>query len=425
MFSILGACQRGIVGVYFAIVVLIVMFGIGMTLAFHVFSQQKIISNTLTSLQAYYGAEAGIEDALIRLRRSMNWTNPYTFQVAGASSEITISPLAGGSRTITAKGSSANRVRTAQIVYQLSTEDIAFNFGAHIGNPSLLSGGLTMQHSGGKIIGNVFSNADIEGSGRITDSVIVAGAGNEIEDVTINGNAEAYTCDGATILGNLEYNSAGSNSCSVGGSITTTGDVIAPVAFPITPGMLADWKATAEAGGIVDGGGNVNIGSGGRTLGPSKITGNLTINNGETLTLTGTLWVTGIFSPGNNAVVELDDEYGDLSGALIVDGMVDISNLVILRGSGTPGSFLLLIGTSSSLLEASPAISIKNNTDSAVIFAPNGVIVIHNNANLVEVTAHKLLIKKATVTYDVGLADARFTSGPGAGWVVSSWKEIE
>jgi len=429
----MGTSQQGFVALYFALLVMLVLSGIGASVFLLTLGQQRIIQNTRESLQAYYGAEAGVEDALIRLVNKQNSCDPQgsppcsnSLGVGNASTTIEISSVVGGARTIISKGDSSNRVRTVRVVYQLTSEDVAFNFGAHVGNPSLAGGGLEMEHNDSKIIGNIFVNANIFGNSNatVTESAVVAGAGNTLSDIIIGLNAEAYNCSGATISGNVEYNLAGTNTCSVTGSVTTTSDPIATVDFPITSAMLDDWKAGAEAGGIVDGGGDVHIGSD-RVLGPGKITGDLTIANGKILTLTGTLWVTGAFIPGNNAIAELDNEYADLSGALIIDGTVDISENVILRGSGTSGSFLLVIGTSSSLLEASPAIGVGNNADSAVLFAPNGILVVKNNASLVEVTAHKLLVKKATITYDIGLADAKFTSGPGGEWTVTSWKEVE
>jgi len=418
--------QQGFIALYFAFLAMLILSGIGASVFLLTLGQQRIIQNTRESLQAYYGAEAGVEDALVRLATEKTFVEgiPYNFPVGNAMAEITISAITGGARSITGEGDALSRIRNVQAVYQLSSEEVSFNFGAHIGNPALASGGLVMDHAQAKIIGNVFSNADVSGVGTITDSVVMASVGSTLSGITVNLDVEAYSCSGATIQGNLEYNSAGTNTCTVTGSTSTTSSVIAPIDFPISSSMIAEWKTEAEDGGIVDGGGNVTV-STNRTLGVGKITGNLVVNNGVTLTLTGTLWVTGTFVPNNNAIVELDDGYVDLSGMLIVDQNVDISNNVILRGSGTPGSFLAIIAMSSSLSESDPAIIIENNADSAVLFAPNGLIVIQNNSDLVEVVAHKLLIKKATITYDVGLADAKFSTGPSAGWTVTSWKEIE
>lgn len=413
---------------YLTLLVLFVLSGIGASAFLFVSAQQRIIQNTRASLQAYYGAEAGVEDALFRIIREMDWSSSYSLWAGTAVVDVSVSPIIGGVHTIVGEGDSGGRIRRVQAAYGFSSEDVSFNFGAHIGNPSIACppncGGLEMKHNDSEIVGNVFSNASVSGlsSATITDNVVVAGADNTLRDVRVNGDAEAYNCEGATIGGNLIYNSSGSNTCA--GSASSTPDVIAPIGFPITPEMIADWQGKAQAGGLVDGGGDVLIDED-RVLGPGKVTGDLTIANNVTLTLTGTIWVTGAFVPGNNAVVELNEDYGDLSGAMIVEQTVNISNNVILRGSGAEGSFLLVVATSPSLSESTPAISVANNADSAVMFAPNGAIVIQNNASLVEVTAHKIVIKNATVTYDLGLASSKFTTGPGGGWELMSWKEVE
>ena len=283
-----------------------------------------------------------------------------------------------------------------------------------------------MDHNDSKVVGNVFANANISGLGKITGSATISGSGNNLSGTDVGLNVETYSCFGASteIDGDLEYYISGTNTCDVEGSTTTTSTVISPINFPITPAMLSGWEAAAEAEGIVDGGGDVSIDEN-RSLGPGKITGNLTVGNGDTLTITGTLWVTGTFIPGNGAIIELDDGYDTFSGVLIADQAVDIGNLVTLKGSGSPGSFLAIVGTSASLDEGNSAIAIANNSDNAILFAPNGIVTVKNNANIAQVTAHKLAIKKATVTYKAGLANAKFIIGPSSGWEIASWQEIE
>src|SRR3989344_6038488 len=392
--------EKGFAEYFLTILVMVVMLGILLSLALIVFNQQRIANNISRSNQAYLAAEAGVEDALLRIKGGMEWNSAYSLAVDGATAEIIISdPPIGGARTIVSEGSSQSRVRKVRVVYRLSSDDAAFRFGVHIGNPSLSNGGLSMDHNDSKVVGNVFANANISGLGKITGSATISGSGNNLSGTDVGLNVETYSCFGAST-------------------------VISPINFPITPAMLSGWEAAAEAEGIVDGGGDVSIDEN-RSLGPGKITGNLTVGNGDTLTITGTLWVTGTFIPGNGAIIELDDGYDTFSGVLIVDQAVDIGNLVTLKGSGSPGSFLAIVGTSASLDEGNSAIAIANNSDNAILFAPNGIVTVKNNANIAQVTAHKLAIKKATVTYKAGLANAKFIIGPSSGWEIASWQEIE
>jgi len=49
-----------------------------------------------------------------------------------------------------------------------------------------------------------------------------------------------------------------------------------------------------------------------------------------------------------------------------------------------------------------------------------------NNAILKEVSAYKIHLKNnAEVVYETGLANVLFSSGPGGGFEIKSWMEIE
>ena len=430
--------QRGVVGLYLMVLILMVTLGIGASIATGVFGQQRIVKNTVASIQAYYAAEAGIEDALLRVQNSMSWTSPYVFQVGSASTTVTIPVAIGGVRTITAQGDATNRLRGAQVIYQIDADNVSFNFGAQIGD-----GGMEMR-PGSKVVGNVFSNATIFAGGGagaerlITDTAVIARNGSKLDGIIVGdtscpsctGDVRVHTCVDSTIKGTLTYVSGGSfGSCTAASYVDGGPGEIDPQSFPITASMIADWKADADAGGTITPSPPPTYTiSGDTTLGPKKINGNLIVDTGTCceLTLTGTIWVTGTLEIKNNATVELDPSYGDLSGIMITDGNVFIRNGATLRGTSSPSSFLMLIGTSSDTLEANPAMEVKNNVDGAILFTPNGLMVIDNNVDLVEATTYQLLLKNgATITYDIGLVNSRFTSGPSGGWVVSSWKEIE
>ena len=426
--------QRGVVGLYLMVLILMVTLGIGASIATGVFGQQRIVKNTVASIQAYYAAEAGIEDALLRVQNSMSWTSPYVFQVGSASTTVTIPVAIGGVRTITAQGDATNRLRGAQVIYQIDADNVSFNFGAQIGD-----GGMEMR-AGSKVVGNVFSNGTIFAGGGagaerlITDTAVIARNGSKLDGITVGdtscpsctGDVRVHTCVDSTIKGTLTYVSGGSfGSCTAGAYVDGGPGEIDPAAFPITPAMITDWKNDAAAGGIIDGGGDVTI-TANRTLGPGKITGDLTTDNNSTLTLAGTVWVTGDTFIKNGTTIRLDASYGDLSGMLIGDGEIFIRNGSAVEGTSSPFSFLMLIGLSSSTAESDPAMEVKNTAQGAILFTPNGLMVIDNTVDLVEATTYQLLLKNnATITYDIGLANTRFTSGPSGGWVVSGWKEIE
>ena len=381
-----------------------------------VISRQNL-RREINSLQSYFLAESGIEDSLLRItRQDMSYSANNSLTLDGHTATISIEQT-GQKLTVTSGGSVASQVRTVSTTMQKNTTEANFFYGVQVGE-----GGLEIRHNQGQVIGNVFSNGTAFGAGEITGSVTVAGAGNELQDLDVGENAFAYACADADISGDLEYHESGTSNCAVGGATSTAGETIAPIDFPITAQNIADWQADAEAGGVLSG--NQVIGED-QTLGPVKIDGDLFIKNNVTVTLTGNVWITGSYDNGNNAVVEVAESYGENSGIFIADGNLQLRNNVIMRGTSHPDSYLLVIGNSSSENEASAAIDVKNNLAGAILFAAQGLMVIHNNVELVEAMAHKLLIHKATITYESGLENVSFASGPSGGWDFSAWFEIE
>jgi hypothetical protein len=68
-----------------------------------------------------------------------------------------------------------------------------------------------------------------------------------------------------------------------------------------------------------------------------------------------------------------------------------------------------------------------NGTATAILFAPNGAISLSNSVGLKEATALLLKIgQSATVTYESGLANASFSTGPDGSWVLKkgTWQEM-
>lgn len=414
--------QEGFSAFYLTILILAAVLSLSISIFILTSGQQRISRNIVQSSQAYYAAEAGIEDALLRLVKNKSWSSPYNFNVGGGTATAAISDVIGGARTITAEGNSSNRIREIQAVYQISTDEISFYYGAQIGE-----GGLKMS-SGSVIHGNVFSNGSIlpadAGRGTIDNDTYVAYNGNKIEGVNIGGDGHAHTFKNCDVTGKIYYVSGGSiASCPAGGGTQVQPNQIDPRPMPISASQILDWKNEAAAGGSVgpiDSNGNVN-------LGPVKITGDLRIYGSGVLTIQGTILVTGNLTFENNAEIKLSPSYYGSSGMIIVDGKVLLKNNIELYGSGQTGSYLMVLTTNDSVDELSPAFLVKNNTEGDVIFyASAGLMILENNTELREATAYKLFLKNnIEVNYQTGLQDSMFSSGPGGSWEVSSWREIE
>lgn len=422
--------QKGFTVFFITILIMVAMFEIIITVTFLTFSEQKILENTSKSTIAYYIAEIGIEDALLRLIEAPGMSAiSYTINTEQGFVDVDISETIGGSRTIVSQGNASDRLRKIEVIYAVNTDSISFHYGAQAGD-----GGIAMENNS-VIHGNVFSNGTVEavtGTATIDNSVVIAKSGNKIINLIIGtlGNvppdeARVHTCEGSTINGNLYYVSGGSSNCTVnGGTETTMPNDIDPESMPISDSQIDNWKNEATIGGIEIG--DYIIADDTEYLGPKKITGNLILENNAILMLTGNLWVVGDITINNGATLILDAGYGLTNGVVVADGKILVENGVVLEGSGDEGSYIMLLTTNDSILLNDPAIYVKNNAQGAIFYASSGMIRLRNNINIREATGYKLYLdNNAEITYESGLINALFSSGPGGSWEVSKWEEIE
>jgi len=408
--------KNGFAAFYLTVLILAVILAISVSISILTFGQQKISQNITKSSQAYYTSEAGVEDALLRLVKKMNWSSPYNLKVGNATATVEISDVISGSRTITSTGNSLNRIRKIQVGYAISNQQVSFHYATQVGD-----GGIEMKNNS-RIIGNVFSNGSIlaQDLASASGTTIVARNGNKISGLIVKEDAKVDICENSNIEKTLTC--ATNNGCTALNSEVLTGE-ITPRDMPISSSTIQGWKDEAASGGVIS---SLNLsGSQVLKLGPKKIEGDLLIENQAKLTMTGTIWVTGNIHLKNNSILELDSEYAG-SGVIIADGSILLENNVISRGSGQEGSYLMLLSTNSSLDPSNPAIKMQNNAKVDVIYTSDGLIQLLNNADLRSICAYKLLLENnVTLTYEVGLEDTSFSSGPGGGWEVTSWKEIE
>ena len=420
--------KRGFAVFLGVFLVLTAMFGVILNITFLSFLQTRILRNATGSLHAYYLAEAGAEDALLRLKNSFDPSAfSYSLNVGTGAADIDVSNVVGGSRTIIAEGSWSNIIRKIQIAYSIKADKVSFHYGAQVGD-----GGMVMGNNA-RIKGNVFSNGNVTapGLGYIDNSITVAQNGNKISGLKVGGDASVHTCESSDIAGKLTYVSGGSTiNCTSGEAIGTIPNEIDPEPLPISLAEVNDWKLSAVGGGVISN--DYDVSGGPVSLGPVQIgtasnPKNLTVNNGSHLRLTGTIYVTGNVIFENNSMADLDlTAYGFLSGIIIADGTVTVNNGVALSGSGQPGSYILILSTNSNLSPADPAIYVGNNAQGAIFYTTSGLIFLKNNMKVREVTGYKVQIENnAEVEYESGLQNANFSSGPGGSWQVTRWEEVE
>ena len=125
----------------------------------------------------------------------------------------------------------------------------------------------------------------------------------------------------------------------------------------------------------------------------------------------------------NNCDVHLTAGYATLSGVIISDNTIDISNGCVFGGSGQTGSYIIVLDDKND--PTGQVMDVSNNTTAAIYYASAGRIHLNNNAAAKQLTAYGIdLDNNATITYESGLADVTFTSGPSGGYEVDHWKEV-
>ena len=417
--------QKGFIVTLIVFFILLMMLSVALSMISLIFYRQQISINAFKSTQSYYAAEAGMEDALMKLRNNSSLSisstcsingvttnNCYILDVNGVTASIIIPIAIAGSRTVTTQGNNTGIVRKVQTIWSIDNSLVNFYYGVSVG-----SGGL---QNDGTIHGNVFSNGNITGSGTIDNNVVISGHGNSIKDVYVGGDVLAYSCLSSASVKNLTYVSGGFHTCSVRGTTSVQSSEISSEPMPIPQSQIDSWKNDAVTGGTFSGNKIITTS---QSLGPLKITGDLTVKSGATLTLTGTLWVVGnVLVDSQNTVINLDSSFGSLGGIIVSDGTftVDHPNIT-LTGTGQQGSYLLIISTNTS----DTAIDIKNNlTGYSALYTSKGGLTLRNGVSVVEATGYKIImINGSEIQYSTGVENIFFSSGSGGKWKVTSWGE--
>jgi fibronectin-binding autotransporter adhesin len=273
--------------------------------------------------------------------------------------------------------------------------------------------------------GSTWTAANLDGYFRIYTGGIVSlvGGGTSVGGVTIGSDAWATKVTGATVQGNL-FCQTGQNTNK---ACNTARSSPSPQALPFSDSNLAEWKDEGAAGGTING--DYSVGGAGDTLGPKKITGNLTVGSGGTLTLTGTLWVEGNVTVTSGGKIVLPTGYAINSGKIISDGRVSVSGGGS-AGSGTPGSYLFIVSTSQCPNDPScggvNAITISGNAGAIAVDAQYGTVGLTGGAAIKAVVGNAISVSGGSViTYENGLASPSFSVGPSGAWEIQSWKETQ
>ncbi len=258
-------------------------------------------------------------------------------------------------------------------------------------------------------------------------SVLVGGDIGSILNMGVGtsgtGDAWANTITNTTVTGNLYCKSGTGNNktCDTGRAEPIN------VTYPISQGNIDDYKTQAEVGGSTT---TVNIGGvTTRNLGPIKINGNLIVGGSGVLNITGPIYVTGYTKFEGSSRVYADSSLGSASAVIVSDGFVEIGGSATVYGSGQSGSYVVLISndscTTSTDCTSNPSVKVEGAAGAVVLNALNGSVSLSGSAAVKAVVAKTLIMSGNTsLTYESGLADINFTSGPSGSWTKQSWKEV-
>lgn len=187
-----------------------------------------------------------------------------------------------------------------------------------------------------------------------------------------------------------------------------------PKVFPISNANVIEWKNQVDKPETTTTGNITNCVS---TLGPRKIVGNVNLGSGCQVTLKSPIWITGNFTLNSNNTLNLDSSYGETSGVIIVDGVVDLNSNNHLNGTGVGSSLLMVLSNYDSRITEVSAIKVNSNGNTGVYYAATGTIEPGTGNSFKELTAWKIkLINSSTINYETGLSSTLFTSGPSGSY---------
>lgn len=414
----------------YVIIVLTILFAsVGLILviggALPVITYFASIKGNSYSKQALLASNSGIEEALYRLRTGKNLPNSVTLTIG--SSTATVSTLVtpqGKKITVEGLRNVYHRKFTASVSYG---SGVSFHYGVQSGQ-----GGFVLQNSS-NVVGNVYSNGTVTGSGNyVYGDVVSAGASGTIDGVHATGTAYAHTIKNSTIDKDAYYTTL--TNTTVNGVKHANSADQSPAPMPISDELIAEWEAWADDNVATCTNGSYEI-TESMTVGPLKVPCDLMIKgNGITVLLNGPIWVAGNVTTQNGPIIKVHPDLQVQSVAIIADnpanpsgsGIATIGQNTQFQSSGTSGSYVFMVSqnTSAETGGSLNAIDIGQSAGALVAYAGHGKITLGQSVNIKEVTAYKIvLINTASVKYDSGLPSVLFQSGPGGGYDLTDWFE--
>lgn len=437
---------------------LILVFGLGMmgvlaALAFSGFGSLNVrrAQNLTASAKAYYAAQSGIDELMLRLRSHHNFGNLWSLEGELDNGSVFYATISGNmdEKIATATGIFADFTRRLEVKVASSSSKASFLFAVQSGTGGFeLERGTEIRGLGGQP-GNVYSNGNLLGenfsSGTIGSKVrgdawavgkISGLSGDTGGGVYISGNAAANQLLRCRVEGDVAAPAAPTD-CLYGGEYQVAER---PEPLAMEPIDIEFWKQQAAQSSvwigdcIIDSRGGASDCSGSnKRLGPVKIEGNLVVNSNTGFIVTGPVWVEGDMEINSNVQVAVADSLGAEGVVVVVDfpadrlgrGIITTESNVTFGQTASGGPAVFVSTNTSDNCAAGPAIIVASNTATVVFSAPDGCIHFRSNSFVRGVLAKKIhLSNNSVIEYDPRLASVILRTGLG-GWAVLGFRELD
>ncbi len=415
------------------------------TLNQSIFSDLSDFNNLTRSKQAILASESGVEDVVYRRLFGTFSVDTTEVLVLGDVRATTTTDYDSPNDIYTIEGiaDKGSVVRKSQALMTVSAGS-SFNYGLQAGN-----GGISLSNNS-DIYGNIYSNGTVQGAGsaEVFGDIVSAGPSGIVADITATGSIFANTIDHINAGIDAHYNvQIGTNAQNpVAGTRYTPATNQTPVDLPISTTTIDEWKqAILDYGTVITAADplcssgtytiNTNV-----TIGYLKVECNLDIRKtgpSTIVTLDGPIWVSGNLSFTQGPTLRVDPALGRRSVQMIADNesnrltssRIEVRNATTFTGSGDDRSYIMLLSMNESASNSGAVVAIdvaQSANGDVLVYAGEGLITIGNNIDLREVTGYQINVANgSSVTYESGLASLLFTAGPGGGYTLEDWQQIE
>lgn len=394
---------------------------------------------------SYFTAESSLEDVAYRYMTSGYEVDMTEYLTRSGASATTTTVLDAGNSLlfIDSVANDNDAVRKVSLILRIAG-GASFNFGVQSGN-----GGFQMTNSS-KVIGNVFSNGNIIGGNPslVEGDVIAAGPDGTVDGVHASGSIRADNILNSTIDIESFYVTSFVNN-SYTNPPTQVTDVEATSSLPFPDSKVDDHKASVTAAIAAGEGRHIEstdpeCSTGTFTIDTSTTTGilkvdcDMVVDKGSTVwTVTDSVWIEGNLEFKSGPTVEATPTISTTSVLIIVDDESDrVNSSQITVGQGTeflapssPKSYIMLLSMNedAELGGSNTAITMgQSSNGDVIIYAGHGEISLVNQITLKEVTGYLIdMGNNTTIEYESGLINLNFTSGPGGGFEIDGWEEVE